>query len=262
MILLLAALAGAVATSQPLDEAGRALAAGRPEQARQMIAVAVAGGASGPQVETLLADLAFAKGDWPRALAGYERLLTGSPDDPRLLEQAGIAALNLGDLARALRLLGKATAQADASWRAWNALGVAHDRKQNWAVADRAYAAADRLSPGNAKVLNNQGWSLLLRGNWAQAVGPLTKAAKLDPSNPRIAANLDLAASAVAASLPRRRPGETGENYAARLNDAGVTAFRQGDRARAIAAFAQALESSERWFVLAANNLSLVESTR
>lgn len=262
MILWLAALAGAVASSQPLDEAARALAAGRPEQARQMIAVAVASGASGPQVDQLLADLAFARGDWAAALAGYEALLVSAPDNPRLLENGGIAALNAGDLTKALRLLGVATAQPDARWRAWSALGVAADRQRDWAAADRAYAQADRLSPDNAMVLNNLGWSRLLRGDWTAAVEPLTRAARLDPSNRRIASNLDLARAAVAASLPVRRPGETGGDYAARLNDAGVAAFRQGDRARAIAAFAQALESSERWFALAANNLALVESTR
>ena len=262
MMLFLAALVAVAGPVQPLDEAERALAAGRPEQARQMIAAAVQNGTSGPQVDRLLADLAFAQADWARALAGYEALLATTPDDPRLLEHAGLSALHAGDPAKAIVHLGKATARPDAGWRAWSARGVAADRQRDWATADLAYGRASRISPDNSKVLNNLGWSRLLRGEWTSAIEPLTRAASLDPSNPRIAANLDLARSAVAASLPSRRPGESGEDYAARLNDAGVTALRQGDRQRAVAAFAQAIEASDRWFALAANNLALVESPR
>jgi len=262
MMLVLAALAGAVASSHGLDEAAHALAAGRPEQARQMIAVAVEQGASGPQVDRLLADLAFVREDWPRAVAGYEALLLPSPNDPHLLENAGIAALHADELGKANAYLAKATARGNAGWRAWNARGVVADRQHDWATADRAYSRAALLAPKNAKVLNNRGWSLLLRGEWGAAVDPLARAAKLAPADRRIAANLDLARSAVAASLPARRSGESGEDYADRLNDAGVTALRQGDRARAVAAFAQALDASDHWFARAANNLAVVESSQ
>ena len=261
MILALAALAGAVA-SPSLDEASRALAAGRPEQARQMIAGAVAQGASGAALERLLADLAFAQADWPRALAGYRALLVSAPADAHLLQQAGLSALRANDSGEAARLLDKAVALPGAGWRAWNARGVAADRQQDWRTADTAYARAERLARDNAQILNNRGWSLLLRGQWSAALEPLARAAALAPAEPRIAANLDLARSALADGLPARRQGETGAQWAARLNDAGVVAFRRGDRHKAIAAFAQALETSDRWFARAANNLAYVESMK
>lgn len=261
MILLLAALAGAVATPS-LDEAAHALAAGRPEQARQMIASAVASGASGPAVDRLLADLAFSQSDWARALAGYKVLLAARPADPILLQQAGIAALQLGRAGEAVGFLDQAVAQPGAGWRAWNARAVAADLQHDWRSADRAYAKAGKLARDNAQVLNNRGWSLLLRGEWAAAVGPLTRAAALAPGDRKIAANLDLARSAVSESLPPRRPGESDAEWAARLNDAGVVAFRRGDPQKAIAAFAQAVETSDRWFARAANNLAYVESKK
>ena len=260
MILLLAALAGAVA-SPSLTEASHALAAGRPEQARRMISAAVAEGASGPAVDRLLADLAFTEGEWPRALAAYKTMLLATPTDPHLLQQAGIAALRAGAPDAPL-LLDRAVSQPGASWRAWNARAVAADRQKDWTTADRAYAAAEALSPDNPTILNNRGWSLILRGQWPAGLEVLGRAAALAPDDTRIAANLDLARSAMADSLPQRRPGESKESWAARLNDAGVAAYRMGDRQKAVAAFAQALETSDRWFARAANNLALVESVK
>ena len=58
--------------------------------------------------------------------------------------------------------------------------------------------------------------------------------------------------------LPQRRPGESDQDWAARLNDAGVAAELRGDRARAAAAFSQAIETKDSWYIRAANNLSAV----
>jgi tetratricopeptide (TPR) repeat protein len=46
--------------------------------------------------------------DWPAALAAYEAGLAVAPEDPDLLSGAGLAALQLGDPARALPLLERA----------------------------------------------------------------------------------------------------------------------------------------------------------
>jgi Flp pilus assembly protein TadD len=227
-----------------------------------MIAVAVKEGAAGAQLNRLLADLASAEGDWPNALARYKLLLATSAGDPLLLQQAGIAALRVGALAEAVVLLDKAVAKPFAGWRAWNARAIAADWQLDWATADRAYARAEELAPPNAQVLNNKGWSLLLRGEWTAALQLLSRAATLAPLDDRIAANLDLARSAASATLPVRKNGESGEVYAGRLNDAGVAAALRGDRLKAIAAFAQALDASDRWFARAANNLALVEQSK
>jgi tetratricopeptide (TPR) repeat protein len=126
---------------------------------------------------------------------------------------------------------------------------------RDWAEADIAYAEALRLAPGEASVFNNHGWSQLLRGDWVAAVQDFERAVGLDPRSTRIANNLELARAALASDLPRRRDGEPDENWAERLNDAGVAAEILGDKPRAVAAFTQALETSDRWYVRAANNL-------
>jgi Flp pilus assembly protein TadD len=246
-------------TSSPsvsLSEAGRAIAAGRLDQAKQMLGVAVAAGAKGEPVDRLLADLALARGENERALGFYRALLASRPDDPLLLERGGIAALRLGRTTDATALLDRATQLPGAGWRSWNARGAAADGQGRWDEADAAYARAAQLDPDRAEIANNHGWSMMLRGRWAEALASFERAVSIDPKLPRLANNLELARAAVAADLPARQAGEGDEAYGARLNDAGVVAAASGDHQRAGAAFAQAIELRSRWYARAADNLA------
>ena len=239
-----------------LAEAGKAISAGRLDQAKQMLGVAIAAGAKGEPVDRLLADLALARGENSQAYAYYKGLLAAHPNDPLLLERGGIAALRLGRTGDATALLDRATSLPGASWRAWNARGAAADRQSRWDEADAAYARAASIDPARAEIANNQGWSLMLRGRWSEAIGSFEQALALSPTLPRLANNLELARAAVAADLPGRRAGEGDEAYASRLNDAGVVAAASGQTKRAEAAFTQAIELRSRWFARAADNLA------
>jgi Flp pilus assembly protein TadD len=243
-------------SSISLSEAGRAIAAGRLDQAKQMLGVAVAAGARGEPVDRLLADLAFARGENEQALNLYKALLGIHPDDGLLLERGGIAALRLGRISEATALLDRATRLPGVTWRAWNARGAAADWQARWDEADAAYARAAALDPRRAEIPNNQGWSLMLRGRWAEALAAFERAVALDSKLPRLANNLELARAAVAADLPKRMQGESDEAYASRLNDAGVVAAADGQPKRAEAAFAQAIELKSRWYARAADNLA------
>ncbi len=263
--MLFAFIAVAVAAAEPpqspiVAEARHAIAAGRMDQARAMVARAIKAGAPAAQVDELLADLAFVSGSNAEALVRYESMLATAPRNSRFAERAGVAALRTGDVAKATALLEKAVALPDASWQAWNARGAAADLRGDWATADLSYGRAAELNPNSAEIANNRGWSLLLRGEWEAARAALERAAKRDPNSSRIANNLELARAALAENLPRRRAGESAADWAARLNDAGVAAHARGDRRRAIAAFAQAIEARVDWFERAANNLAYVEA--
>ena len=247
---------------QPLSEAAHALAAGRVEQARLMIANSVKAGVQGPELDRLLADLAFASGDYKAALARYEQLLVENGTDALLYERAGISALKSGDREQSSRLLEKATSLPGATWQAWNARAALADFRQDWAVADQSYRRAAELAPERAEIFNNMGWSLLVRGRWADALPALERAAALNPRSKRIADNLELARAAVSEGLPEKRPGESDADWAARLNDAGMIAKVQGDNRKAMAAFAQAVEVRSQYYERAANNLAQVEQPR
>lgn len=238
-----------------LTGASHAVAVKRLDQAALMILRAVKAGASGPELDRVQADLAYASGENAEALARYEQLLKVSPADTALLESAGIAALKLGKAARASSLLTRATSSPAATWRSWNALGVAADLLQDWPQAERSYLRASELAPGEAEPFNNQGWSFLLRGNWRGAAAFFERAVALDPKSRRAGNNLELARAALAADLPHRLPGEEAAAWAARLNDAGVASAIIGDRTRAATAFTQALGVSPTWYARAANNL-------
>jgi Flp pilus assembly protein TadD len=252
----------AAAAPISLAEAGRAIAAGRLDQAREMLGVAVAAGARGEPVDRLLADLAFARGEHDKAYQLYQALLVSHPDELLLLERGGIAALKLGRTADATALLDRATRAVGAGWRPWNARGVAADRQGRWDEADAAYARAVELDPTRAEVHNNLGWSLMLRGRWSDALAAFERANALNAAVPRLANNLELAKAALAADLPHRLAGESDDGFAARLNDAGVVAVANGQTKRAEAAFAQAIQLKSRWYSRAAENLAAMGTAK
>ena len=274
-MILSAVLAAAVSAAQPaaaasptptaipsLSEAAQALEAGRLEQARLMVTRAMSAGIKGPELDRLLADLAFASGKDSEALARYDQLIQNGADKSGVAEKAGIAALKLGLVDRALALITIATESKNASWRSWNARGVIADLNADWQTADASYDRALALAPDRAEVINNRGWSHLLRGDWQGAVADLERAAAADPKSARAANNLELARAALANDLPERRRGETGQAWAQRLNDAGLVAQLMGNQTKAIAAFTQALEASGTWYARAANNLEAVTARR
>ena len=128
-MIIAAAIAAALSAAQPasspaaanstsLVDAAQALEAGRLEQARLMIGKALSAGANGHDIDRLLADLAFASGKNEEALARYEKLLNGGSHNALAAERAGIAALKLGLVDRALPLVETATRSETATWRA------------------------------------------------------------------------------------------------------------------------------------------------
>lgn len=238
-----------------LSESAKAIEAGRVDQARLMVARAMSEGAVGAKVDRLLGDIAFASGNYPEALARYRQLAKGSDSDSALCERAGIAAIKVGDLTEAAAMIDCATKSRSASARAWDARGVLADLNKDWKTADESYATAQSIAPTDAGIVNNQGWSMLLRGDWASAEASFKRAAELDPKSTRIRNNLELVSAALSAELPKRRPGESDNDWAERLNDAGVAAELLGEKQRAIAAFTQALQASGSWYSRAANNL-------
>jgi len=75
---------------------------------------------------------------------------------------------------------------------AWVGLAASYDRLHRFDLADRAYAQAIHLIGPTVEILNDQGFSYMLRGDYARARQKLQQARATDPHNPYVQANLQL----------------------------------------------------------------------
>jgi Flp pilus assembly protein TadD len=78
---------------------------------------------------------------------------------------------------------------------AWLGLAACYDRMRRFELADRAYVQALSIQGPTSEILNNQGYSYLLRGDLQRARTALNAAQKKDPSNPYVQNNLQLLAT-------------------------------------------------------------------
>ncbi|WP_245329484.1 MULTISPECIES: tetratricopeptide repeat protein [Bradyrhizobium] len=76
--------------------------------------------------------------------------------------------------------------------RLGSGLAASYDKLRRFDLADQAYAQAIRLGGETVQILNDQGYSYMLRGNLNAARRKFEKAYSLDPGNPVIANNLEL----------------------------------------------------------------------
>jgi Flp pilus assembly protein TadD len=75
---------------------------------------------------------------------------------------------------------------------AWVGLAASYDRLHRFDLSDRAYTQAIRIIGPTVEILNDQGFSYMLRGDYARAHKKLQEAQTKDPSNPYVQANLQL----------------------------------------------------------------------
>lgn len=80
---------------------------------------------------------------------------------------------------------------------AWVGLAASYDRLRRFDLADRAYTQAIRLGGATPEILNNQGFSYMLRGDFGRARTTLLAAQAKDPASPYIQNNLRLLEQAV-----------------------------------------------------------------
>ena len=76
--------------------------------------------------------------------------------------------------------------------QAWLGLAAAYDELGRFDLADRAYLRAVNLGGPTVQLLNNRGYSHLLRGDYVAARRDLTAARAKDPSNIQVSRNLAL----------------------------------------------------------------------
>jgi Flp pilus assembly protein TadD len=75
---------------------------------------------------------------------------------------------------------------------AWVGLAACYDRIGRFDLADRSYKQAIRLVGETTVILNNEGYSYMLRGRFVEARRKLLKAYEREPNNPTVLNNLKL----------------------------------------------------------------------
>ncbi|AMJ63892.1 hypothetical protein AXW83_22615 [Bosea sp. PAMC 26642] len=104
----------------------------------------------------------------------------------------GRAHLANSDYAMAERQFRDAVEKNSEDTVSWMGLAAAYDNLGRFDLADRAYEQAARTGGETLELINNLGYSYLLRGNGAAAQIQFTKALTLDPKNLVIANNIRL----------------------------------------------------------------------
>ena len=75
---------------------------------------------------------------------------------------------------------------------AWVGLAASYDRLKRFELADRAYSQAARIVGETPEIMNNRGFSYMLRGDYRRARRTLEAAQAKAPDNPYIQNNLQL----------------------------------------------------------------------
>jgi Flp pilus assembly protein TadD len=110
-------------------------------------------------------------------------------DEPLRL---GIEHFNRGHFGIAERYFRDAVEKAPKDASAWIGLAASYDRLGRFDLADRAYHQAISLVGETTPILNNLGYSYMLRGDLIKARKYLREAYAREPGNPRIINNLRL----------------------------------------------------------------------
>lgn len=141
-----------------------------------------------------------------------------------------------------------------APWRAHNGLGVIADMHSEFKAAEDHYRDALQANPNSPIVFNNLGYSRYLAGDWDGAAGALQNALRINGNYERAWRNLGLVYARQKnyerALEALERTSDTAEAY----NDVGFVAMLEGDYARALSFFEEAMRLSPAFYVVASEN--------
>ncbi|MBI2714220.1 MAG: tetratricopeptide repeat protein [Rhizobiales bacterium] len=116
-------------------------------------------------------------------------LLGGDPNDDLNLGKKHYRATNYGLAEKYFR---RAVENHPRDAEAWLGLAASYDRLRRFDLADRAYGQAIGIVGPTVEILNNQGYSYMLRGDYRRAREKLITAQRQDPRNKFVANNLQL----------------------------------------------------------------------
>jgi Flp pilus assembly protein TadD len=104
----------------------------------------------------------------------------------------GLEHFNRGHFGIAAKYFEDAVTKAPKDATAWVGLAASYDRIGRFDLADRAYRRAISLVGETTAILNNEGYSYMLRGRLYEARRKLLQAYEREPQNPTVVNNLEL----------------------------------------------------------------------
>jgi len=125
----------------------------------------------------------------PDPLAVKDAMLGGDRGDDLTLGKRHYRERNYGLAEQHFR---RAVEKLPRDGEAWLGLAASYDRLRRYELADRAYREALAIYGPRPEVLNNIGYSFMLRGDLRKARAKFAEAQVKDPENPTIANNIAL----------------------------------------------------------------------
>ena len=104
----------------------------------------------------------------------------------------GIQRFYEGNFGLAQQYFQDAVEKSPSDVTAWIGLAASYDRLGRFDLADQAYGAAAKLEGSTVRLLNNEGYSYMLRGDLKTARVKFQSALRLDPSNQTTLNNIKL----------------------------------------------------------------------
>ena len=247
-----------------------------------------------PEVVSV-AEKAIDESRYPDAKLLLERVLLSEPENPRarlgmaeimlayrnlepaekafaaLVKQPEVAARAVQGQGIALLLMGKEqgarvalqhAVELDAQlWRAWNGIGLLHDRSGEWDEAQAAYNRALAITGDSAMLYNNRGFSHLLRRDAQAAIADFHKALTLDPKMEAAQENLRLA-FAWTGEYQRALVGVSRKDVGRVYNNVGFIALLRGDLRSAESFLLRSMEADAHFNKVANENLEYLRSLK
>jgi Flp pilus assembly protein TadD len=129
---------------------------------------------------------------WPSIPASNQAILKG--DQARRYLELGQENFRGDNFGHAETNFRKAVEITPDSVAAWAGLAASYDQLGRFDLADRAYDQLMKLKKNDARIMNNRGYSYMLRGDYKKAETWFAKAQDVDPSLEEVEGNLHLLA--------------------------------------------------------------------